>query len=300
MPIPKSHNLNIHFYKFDEILELFDLSCQISTDDIKRAKKKVLMLHPDKSKLPAEYFLFYKKAYDIVNTFYENQNKQNQPIPTESVEYEHTLPNDVSKHDIHTIVNDMSSSEFQTKFNKLFDDNMTNKPDISKNEWFVNDAPIYDVGETNVNSKNMGHAFDHIRESQSGLIKHSGVNNLFMNSSSGTNIYDTDVDEYVSCDPFGKLKYDDLRKVHKDQTVFVVSERDIKNVTQYTSSDHLMRERSKQELSPLKKEDAEHLLSTQNSQYREHIMQKEYADKLKTMQYIEKNKSVLSNFLRLT
>ena len=59
----KSHNLNIHMYKFDEILGLFDLTYDISIEDMKRAKKKVLMTHPDKSRLPPDYFLFYKKIF---------------------------------------------------------------------------------------------------------------------------------------------------------------------------------------------------------------------------------------------
>jgi hypothetical protein len=33
--------------------------------------------------------------------------------------------------------------------------------------------------------------------------------------------------------PFSKLKYDDLRKVHKDQTVLAVGEEDFSNVKQY-------------------------------------------------------------------
>ena len=56
------HNLNIHMYTLDDLLGLFDLTTRISLEDLKRAKKKVLMLHPDKSKLSSEYFLFYKKA----------------------------------------------------------------------------------------------------------------------------------------------------------------------------------------------------------------------------------------------
>jgi len=39
-------------YFFNEKLGLFDLNYYISIDDIKRDKKKVLMTHPDKSKLP--------------------------------------------------------------------------------------------------------------------------------------------------------------------------------------------------------------------------------------------------------
>ena len=41
-------------YSLDEVLGLFDLKYNITIDDLKRAKKKVLMLHPDKSKLSSE------------------------------------------------------------------------------------------------------------------------------------------------------------------------------------------------------------------------------------------------------
>ena len=57
-----THNLNIQEYSLEELLGLFELnSYDISVDDLKRCKKKVLMLHPDKSKLESKYFLFYKK-----------------------------------------------------------------------------------------------------------------------------------------------------------------------------------------------------------------------------------------------
>ena len=60
------HNLDISKYSFEEILGLFDLSYDISEDEMKRAKRKVLMTHPDKSRLDPQYFLFYKKAYEFV------------------------------------------------------------------------------------------------------------------------------------------------------------------------------------------------------------------------------------------
>ena len=75
------HNLNIQTYSLDEILGLFDLNdYNISVQDLKQAKKRVLMLHPDKSKLEPKYFLFYKKAFDIVVQFYDNQNRQNREV----------------------------------------------------------------------------------------------------------------------------------------------------------------------------------------------------------------------------
>ena len=49
-------------YSLKDILDLFDLDYDINIDDLKRAKK-VLMTHPDKSRLDAKYFLFYKKSF---------------------------------------------------------------------------------------------------------------------------------------------------------------------------------------------------------------------------------------------
>ena len=74
------HNLNINTYSLDDLLGLFNLSYDISMEDLKRAKKVVLMTHPDKSRLPPDYFLFYKKAFDVVVKFYEENNRQNQSM----------------------------------------------------------------------------------------------------------------------------------------------------------------------------------------------------------------------------
>ena len=66
-----SHNLNIQNYNFQELLELFNLQYNFNLDDLKVAKKIVLKTHPYKSKLPGEYFLFYKKAFDIIVNYYK-------------------------------------------------------------------------------------------------------------------------------------------------------------------------------------------------------------------------------------
>ena len=72
---PKSHNLNIKMYSFQELLDLFKLSSNITIEEMKRAKMMVLKMHPDKSRLPPDYFLFYKKAYEIIYQYYEETHK---------------------------------------------------------------------------------------------------------------------------------------------------------------------------------------------------------------------------------
>jgi len=260
-------------------------------------------MHPDKSQLSSEYFLFYKKAFDIIVQYYDNQHKQNQVVPTEKPKYEPIKSNNdfnkTTSKKVSSVINEMSTRDFQNTFNRLFDENMSHKPDNSRNEWFTKEEPVQQMHE-NVNVSNMGQMFEKMKETNAGtaMSRYRGVENLYVNS--GTGLYeDEEDDQYVSCDPFSKLKYDDLRKVHKDQTVFAVSERDIHKVKQYSSVDHFMNERGKQSLTPIDKPAAEQMLSLQEQRFRENVMKKEHAAKLQTMQYAEKNKSVLSSFLQL-
>jgi hypothetical protein len=298
----KQHNLNIHMYKLNELLDLFGLSYDISMDDLKRAKKVVLMTHPDKSKLGPEYFLFYKKAFDIIVQFYENQTKQDRQVPKEEMKYQTMNPTGYDKsssNKIKNTINEMPTNEFQKRFNELFEENMSSKPDVSKNDWFTKDDNIYKAPE-NVNSKNIGQVFQRFKDENTNvaLAKYRGVENI--NTQSGSGYYDEeDNDQYVACDVFSKLKFDDLRKVHKDQTIFAVSENDYQKVPKFSSVDHYVRERNNQSMTPLEKEQAELMLSEQDRQYRETMMKKEHAAKLKSMEYEQKNKTVLGNFMRL-
>jgi len=298
-----AHNLDIHMYSLKELLGLFNADYNMSLDDLKRAKKQVLMTHPDKSKLPAEYFLFYKKAFDIVVNFYNNQNRQNQEFSSENTTYKPSSVSDTNKTNtkqISSAINKLDKQEFQDKFNKLFESNMVKKQDNHRNEWFSKDQPVFENTE-DVNAKNMGQVFDRIKEKQTGMVRYKGVENLMVNGGSGHNIYEDDDDDvYVTSDPFSKLKFDDLRKVHKDETVLSVSERDYDKVKKYSSVDHFMRDRGSQSLTPLEKQQAEHVLSSKEQQYRERMMNKEHISNLQTIQYAEKNKNVLSHFMRLT
>ena len=49
-------DLNINNYDLDDILNLFKLDYQFDIHDLKKAKKTMLKLHPDKSRLDPKYF----------------------------------------------------------------------------------------------------------------------------------------------------------------------------------------------------------------------------------------------------
>lgn len=302
--VSPNHNLNINTYSLDEILGIFELKYHITIEDLKRAKKKVLMLHPDKSKLPSDYFLFYKKAFDIVCQFYENQNKQNVDISSKSTGYVPPKAANSAVQQVATVIEKMGEKRFQNKFNELFEQNMAKRPDPDKNAWFKTDEPAYQI-DSNVNSKNMGEVLENIKQKNQGMVRYTGVQSLYAGGQPGpgAGFYDDDEtmggDEYVSCDPFSKLKYDDLRKVHKDQTVFSVSESDFNKVPKYASVDQYNRARAEQAGTPLEKTEAEAILANREREMQEKMMQRQYQASLRTMEYEQKNKTVMASFLYL-
>ena len=300
------HNLNLQSYSLDEILGLFDLtSYDISIDNLKTAKRKVLMLHPDKSKLEPKYFLFYKKAFDIVVQFFDNQNRQNQPIDGKKVVYNpiDELQDDNISKQVKQNVHEMKSKKFQEKFNELFETNqMGSKPDTSRNEWFLQEKSDFQVPEGKMSKQAMDDNFQQIKKQSNGLIHYNGVQSMNQDSATNNNFYDNDDEfsnQYVTSDPFSKLKFDDLRKVHRDQSVLAVSEQDINNIQTYNSVEEFNQARSQHSYDPIEKSHADRMLQEQEKAMQQQMMRKEYQAKLQSDHYVEKNKSVLSSFLLL-
>ena len=52
-------DLDIANYNYEDLITLFHLHHEFSSKDLKEAKKIVYRVHPDKSNLPKEYFLFF-------------------------------------------------------------------------------------------------------------------------------------------------------------------------------------------------------------------------------------------------
>jgi hypothetical protein len=308
----KPHNLDIKTYSFQEILSLFHLeTCtNITLEDMKYAKKIVLSMHPDKSQLPPEYFLFYKRALDIVVDFYQEQTRTQQTVPQSNPVYvpqgtKNGLDTETQQ-EIQKKIAKTDTKEFQKKFNQLFDENMLNmekqKKDQERNQWFTRETSEIPIDITQLQG-DVHHKIEKIKQAypSQNMIKYQGVQPLNMISGGPVgNLYDEDLDNvYVSTDPFSKLKYDDLRKVHKDETVFTVSENDLQYITQYHSTDHLKRVRGAQSLTPLDKKEAMRLLAQKQSMEQEQILKQEYLAKLSNMEYEKKNNQILSQFLLL-
>ena len=294
-----THNLEINTYSLEEIFGLFDLNYNLTEESMRTAKKKVLMIHPDKSRLPANYFHFYKQAYEIVLNIYKQKSKMNDSS-TGPKQYSPNVEQHSAIGSAPELEKDVFKSVSNTKFNELYDQNMVRKTDTSRFDWFKRDEPVMDdFSKRQVNPKNMGSELEAIKQKQSALQVYKGVQE--MQSGGGTSYFEDDGEsnEYVACDVFSKLKFDDLRKVHKDQTVFAVSEADFNKRPQYKTVDQFVRERDAGGSAPLSKAEAAGLLERQQKEKEQLIMNKQHRDYMLQKEYEEKQKSVRAAFLQL-
>jgi hypothetical protein len=280
----------------------------MSLSDLKRARKKVLMTHPDKSKLPPDYYLFYKKAFDIVVAYYgyTHQVEDSAKKMEEGAhnQYTYVVPNQEETERTKTAIQDLSKggggAQFNSEFNRLFDENMKPAIDESKNEWFRSQDPVL-TAEGTVTQANMGSVFEHLKkqQQQQGLVRYTGVKDMRHNM--GTKLYGEDEQEdvYVSSDPFSKLRFDDLRKVHKDQTIFGVSDAGFEKVNKYRSKEEYEASRNNAQYTSLAGAELAAIRAKEQAE-RERLERKRQEDVMRGLEFAKKQKAIMANFMRLS
>jgi hypothetical protein len=304
-----SYNLDINTYSLEEMFGLFDLFYDLTEESMRAAKKKVLMIHPDKSKLSSEYFLFYKQAYEIILDIYKQKNRiQNAPLSATVYNPEVVKTKGIGNQETINFnpsgSKEIQGKKFNDKFNELYETNMAKKTDPSKHDWFRQESAQDDFAGRNINSKNMGEAIEEIkvRQQSQQMSVYNGVREI-RPMGFGTSYYE-DADDsantsYVECDIFSKLKFDDLRKVHRDQTVFAVSEKDFSKVTQYKNVDQYVNAREQNKGTAMSKELSNSVLEKQQREYERAMMQKQQRDLLLQREYEAKQKAVQAAFMRI-
>lgn len=315
------HELNINSYSLDEILDLFQLNYDFNITDLKQAKKRVLQLHPDKSRLAPEYFLFYKKAYEKIVELYEDIDRQNRNITKESTIYNTEV---YTSNNRDTVINfdkniqsqinkqSKSPSKFNKNFNELFEKNMMSVPNPQKNKWFsqentdIENNP-YKVPINGVSLGNIGKIMEEMKikaDATNSLIKRHIVKDHYNTNVGVSSLYENeDNNEYITnASLFGGLKFDDIRKVHKDETIIPVGT--VKQIEKETTAraitiDDFISQRENMKDIPIAKDEAERILAEKQRRERAQIMEQQYKANLKTDEFNIKNSIVLANMIRI-
>jgi hypothetical protein len=270
-------DLDINNYELTDILNLFKLPVMFDEKHLRQAKVIVLHMHPDKSKLPKEYFLFFTKAYKILYEIYKvrfpdakkykedkfsytavidrelNQNKSKTAHSAEDREYHK------SEEEAYKKIQKMDASKFNTWFNDKFDKFRLHdeEQDNGYEDWFRgvskdkddDDEDEYNDDGSGINeSQEMGGTWAERNakieqkktklRNKMALIQHNEIQTA--NSSGGGGYYGLgrEAPQEYSSGLFSSLQYEDLKKAHTE-TVIPVTAEDYENRKKYTSTNEM-------------------------------------------------------------
>ena len=256
-------DLNIENYNLDDILDLFSIPADFSEGDLRLAKKVVLKMHPDKSRLDKKYFLFFCAAYKLLYRVYEVRNKR-----TRCTEYKiDENEEDLEKQIILEKFQKVSGKDFNKRFNEMFEKaKIKTEDDEGYGDWLKSEEGL-DTRKTTKN--NMNAFFDKKKMETRALITTQGVSEL------GSGTYHSsltgDRPEYYSSDVFGSLQYDDIKRAHVESVVPVTHE-DYTKTKQFSNANDLAAHRNRQSLNPLGLDQANKYLKERAKQMNdEHI-----------------------------
>ena len=249
-------DLDINNYNLNDILRLFKLSIDIREEDMKKAKKMVLMTHPDKSKLSPDVFLFYSKAYKILFYVYQFR-KQGGNKSTDYNSYIEELKKDIGHED--KIKKFTKSNTFNKKFNEIFESNKMDDDENDKgySEWFSSNDDLNDVKINNITQMNS--VIENKKRLARDLIVHRDFSPL--GSSSSYDLTREALQNYSS-DIFSKLQFEDLKKAHSE-TVVPVSEQDLLSRPKYSNMMELKMSREKDVIKPMNNNEVQLFLKKQ-------------------------------------
>jgi len=261
-------DLDIGNYSLDDILNLFQLRENFNEADLKRAKQQVLRVHPDKSGLGTEYFLFYSKAYKTLFSIWEFKNKNvNKTMNTD--EY---IPLDTSEENKKKALASFFDSNkklkdthnFNAWFNKQFEKQKVSEDqeESGYGNWLKSDDDVDDVNTTNMRA--MNEYFDKKKKDIRSLVVHNDVKDLTVQNGGASNLLDGPQDNYSS-DMFSSVGFQDLKQAHVE-SVIPVTDEDYTNVKKFRNVNEYMNYRNTQNTTPLSEIQANQYLAQREEQ----------------------------------
>ena len=247
-------DLNIENYNFDEILNLFSLHNEYGVEELKKAKRVVLSLHPDKSGLDKDIFIFYKTCYNLLLEVYEFSKQRGKTH--ESIDIDDRLYNYFVK---------TKHKNFNKEFNDMFD-----KCYVKSNDDTEGHADILKDSFDETTAKS------HVNHIKNSIVKIHEPEEYTSNSS--LNIYDF----HGSQDSHANY----IKRVYLDETVIPIDESYHKsNPRNIKSLDDIRRVRS-QAFTPLSESEASKIMKQR--QNNNHLKSKIAYDMYKRRELHEK------------
>ena len=256
-------DLNIDNYDYEDILNLFKINIEFGENELKKAKKEVLNMHPDKSGLDKKYFLFFSHAYKILYNVYQFRLKA---ITSEKKDINYENTDYLEKEDIYNKElidslknqNLMQPKKFNKWFNELFDKvKLENEYENNGYGNWLKSDDLEDYSQVK-NMQDINKAINNKKETLKSnvLSKYNNINEF--NNSNYCDLTNSNVESYAS-GMFSKLAFEDLKVAHTE-TVVPVNEDDYK--PSYNNLEEARILRTQQSLTPLSERESKQALDS--------------------------------------
>ena len=290
-----SLDLNLDNYNLEDLLSLFKIDDINSQYDMSRAKSIALKMHPDKSGLDKEYFLFFSKAYKMLYNLHIIQDKtRERGKNSDYSNYKESMDSD-NREILDKVLKDKQSArDFNQWFNREFE-SMRIKDDFTDTgygDWFKAECDYKadnKAGDTLLsnrpkNIESMHRSIEERKRELYQLVKHEDIQDYNRVTTGFSDIGGVAPDNYSSGLFSGGLAFQDLKQAHTE-TVIPVDERDADK--RQTSFDTLKHERGIK-IDPLDQSAAYDILQQQERQQREQGVQRMY-QMMRQQEQIEEN-----------
>jgi hypothetical protein len=250
-----------------ELFDLFDIQGELTQNELRQAKKKVLLLHPDKNigKDTSFYYDYFTKAYQKLETIYSFVKKIDKPSQV-STEYQ-DVGHDLSREGFYLYCEKEGLLEDPDKFKKVFNE-MFEKVRIPDTdgyaEWFQSNEQVYDKND-----------LEKTRQQALQLVKKE------------------DIKSYVEADT------SDLKEVYSHTVFAIDGKKEYEEKKKFGSVEEYKQYRSREKLTPLTKEESSALLKEQQSYEEKQAMQLSYTLSKQTEKANQTFKEYCGKYLRI-
>lgn len=295
-------DLNIDNYDLNDILKLFHIPIAFNADHLKSAKKVVLKMHPDKSNLDKDYFLFFTKAYRIIYQIYTMRHESAQGYGHVQEYSELIAPGGCAADRLNgesvggsetaeqsEKLSRMAPSEFNTWFNTVFEKYVPrnhNPEDEGYDEWFRGNDDDADADDADADDAVDADGVDDAAEGDGGSWTREQVRSFERHRNRIRTrlalVATTAIEAAPPSSSATSVQFEDLKRAHTE-TLIPVNAADYNQTRQFKTVLELQMFRSSAaaNVAPLSKADAmaqlerERVASAEQATHRAYLMAKQ-------------------------
>lgn len=290
-------DLNIDSYSLDDLLSLFKIPYDFDEEDLKKAKRIVLMTHPDKSHLDKDVFLFFSKAYKLIYSVYNFRTRNEQDTCVDRRYSTNSIDKEKDDNISKALKEFSQKKDFNKIFNEMFEKNYTKGEGNADGygDWLKSEDDV--MHATSIDDMNQ--QIEQRKKDLRALVIVEDLEEVGYGGEQSHSDLTGNRPKYYGAEMFGNLQYDDLQRAYTESVV-PVTDKDYQDKKKFGNIDELQRFRKQDYVEHF--DPKNHHLKVEERRRKEGIETTERAYTLarQVEQSKKANKGFISGLLRIT